>query len=88
MAVRLYPQGAAPVGAMDMAGNVWERCLNEFDHPERTGLAGARDVRRVLRGGSWHFVQLLARAAYRSHSRAGDRGNDCGLRVVCAAPRE
>ena len=51
-AVGLYPQGASPVGALDMSGNVWEWCLNEHDHPQRTGLSGT--ARRVVRGGSWN----------------------------------
>jgi hypothetical protein len=60
-AVGMYPQGASPVGALDMSGNVWEWCLNEYDRPENVTPAG--DARRVVRGGAWNNNQTNARAA-------------------------
>ncbi len=62
-AVDMYPQGASVVGALDMAGNVWELCRNEYDNPSRTALAG--EARRVVRGGSWGNLLAYARAACR-----------------------
>ncbi len=82
-AVGMYPQGASPVGALDMSGNVWEWCLNEYEHPERTALAG--DTRRVVRGGSWNNNQDNARAAYRNHNDPDNRNNNMGFRVVCSS---
>jgi sulfatase-modifying factor enzyme 1 len=55
----LYPQGASPVGALDMSGNVDEWCLNEFKTPRRADLSGT--ARRVVRGGSWVGFQARAR---------------------------
>ena len=49
-AVGLYPQGASPVGALDMSGNVEEWCLNEYGNPKNVAVSG--DERRVVRGGS------------------------------------
>jgi hypothetical protein len=68
-----YPDGASWVGALDMAGNVWEWTDSWWDE---------REIGSVLRGGSFYFNQLLARAAYRFYSRPDDRYNAFGFRVV------
>jgi len=60
-AVGVYPQGASPVGVLDMGGNVEEWCLNEHDHPQRIALSGT--ARREVRGGSWLHTQVYAYAA-------------------------
>lgn len=68
-AVGLYPQGASAEGVLDLAGNIYEWCLNEDDSPERTGSVGIEF--RVLRGGSWNDYPVLSRghAQLRGHSR-------------------
>ncbi len=75
-----YPDGASPFGVMDMAGNVWEWCLNEYENPENTGLGG--DARRVLRGGAWYDLRDFARAAYRDDPLPRDRLYYDGFRVL------
>jgi formylglycine-generating enzyme required for sulfatase activity len=83
-AVGLYPNGVSPVGALDMAGNVWEWCRNEFDRPGRVGPTG--EARRVVRGGSCNRDQEHARAAFRFHSDPDYRSSRVGFRVVCTSP--
>jgi formylglycine-generating enzyme required for sulfatase activity len=76
-----YPDGVSPYGAHDMAGNVWEWCLNESDNPENTGLAGS--AIRVLRGGSWYSAPERARCTARYRDQPDARFGDFGFRVVC-----
>jgi hypothetical protein len=82
--VGIYPQGASVEGVLDLAGNVWEWCLNEYTSPERTQRSG--EGSRVLRGGSWTLDREYARADYRNFGSPDDRSDDVGFRVVCASP--
>ena len=79
-----YAQGASPYGVLDMAGNVWEWCLNEQDKPTDTGLAGSAG--RVVRGGSWGYYRRSARCASRDWDDPADRVNLIGFRVIVAPP--
>jgi hypothetical protein len=83
-AVGLYPQGASPGGLLDMAGNVWDWCLNKYDDPDDTDTQG-RDM-RSLRGGSWLSGPALARAACRDWVNPVNRSGAVGFRLVCACP--
>ena len=83
-AVGVYPHGASPLGAIDMAGNVWEFCRNEFDRPQRVGLTG--EARRVVRGGAFSDNPNFSRAAFRSDINPYDRNYNIGFRLCCASP--
>jgi formylglycine-generating enzyme required for sulfatase activity len=83
-AVGIFPQGQSPYGVMDLAGNVWEWCLNEYERPERVQRTGREP--RGVRGGSWVDDQADARAVARSDGRPGNRNDGRGFRGVCAAP--
>ncbi len=66
-----FPDGRAECGAADLAGNVWEWCLDSYDAKAYAGRDGALDpVRdgpgwRVVRGGSWYLPIEHARGANR-----------------------
>ncbi len=83
-AVGIYPQGASPVGALDMAGNVFGWCLNDYDNPSETKLSG--DGKRVVRGGAWANDWAFARVACRFPFPPTTRVIGIGLRLACAAP--
>lgn len=44
-------KGDSPFGVVDMAGNVWEWCLTDYNN--KTNDINSNATNRVLRGGSW-----------------------------------
>lgn len=84
--VGAFPLGASFFGLEDMAGNVWEWCL-DFYQP----LPGAlkRNPRvpsgstRVYRGGSWKSRFSSLRATVRGSNASNYASNDVGFRIVC-----
>jgi len=83
-AVGIYPHGASPFGVLDMSGNVWEWCLNEYKIPANTQEGGNES--RVLRGGSWHYDPDLAAASFRNWNLPDYIFyNNFGFRVVVSS---
>lgn len=82
-----YPRGASPFGIEDMAGNVFEWCLDFFDvyrarnrvNPKGP-LAGTK---RIYRGGSWKSRAASLRASARAFNAPEYLSNDVGFRVIC-----
>jgi formylglycine-generating enzyme required for sulfatase activity len=92
VAVGLYPLGRSlfgeDVGVDDMAGNVWEWCLNEHAVPENCQLSSS-EAPRVVRGGSWRHDPDDARASVRDSYYPESRYyNYLGFRVLCSSPIE
>lgn len=83
-AVGIFPKGRSECGALDLSGNVWEWCLNEYSNPERVQLEG--DAIRFLRGGSWFNNQDDAAAPVRDNHHPSDRTDDVGFRVCAGLP--
>lgn len=71
-AVGSYPQGAAPSGCLDLAGNVWEWCMDRLPAPPL----------RVLKGGSFASSRSQLRLTASEHRLFGGRFADVGFRVV------
>ena len=97
--VGIFPLGTTPDGAVDLAGNVYEWCLDAYDEgfyarcakqgtvrdPEATGDA---NVPRVLRGGAYFEASRGLRATFRFRVQPEDRIRGGGFRCVLAPPRQ
>ena len=83
--VGAYPQGASSEGVLDLAGNVWEWCLNKHEHPEEIEPDISGEA-RVLRGGSWYGNPEAVRSAVRNWNEPGERVDNAGFRLVSPAP--
>lgn len=85
--VGAFPLGASPFGIEDMAGNVWEWCLDYFEL-YRPGAkvnphGPSSGNKRVHRGGSWKSRFSSLRTTVRNSNAPGFSCNDLGFRIVC-----
>ena len=85
--VGAFPGGASFFGLEDMAGNVWEWCLDPYlplaGTPRRNPRGVASGGKRVYRGGSWKSRFSSLRASARSSNAVNYSCNDVGFRIVC-----
>lgn len=83
-AVGMYPAGVSPIGAFDMAGNIWEWCLNKSNDPEDVAIEESEQ--RAVRGGCWHHPAVFSAAAFRNPDwdYSAPRSHLRGFRLVCS----
>lgn len=74
-----FPEGKSPYGCLDMAGNVWEWCLDSLDGDDQTSLSYGK---KALRGSSWYIPNAFNfRCAFRNVSYPTERLFDFGFRL-------
>ncbi|PZR73038.1 MAG: hypothetical protein DLM73_11625 [Chthoniobacterales bacterium] len=85
--VGAFPFGASPFGMEDMAGNVWEWCIDYFEAyrgmPKVNPRGPTAGAKRVYRGGSWKSRFNSLRATARGSNVPNYSCNDLGFRIVC-----
>ncbi|MFC1960372.1 formylglycine-generating enzyme family protein [Chloroflexota bacterium] len=84
--VTQYPDGASPFGVMDMSGNVWEWCLNDYFVPHNIDVSiDVGQSRRAVRGGCWNVNEKGVRVVTRYGGIPFVSYNDFGFRVCCVS---
>jgi formylglycine-generating enzyme required for sulfatase activity len=82
-----FPLGASPFGMEDMAGNVWEWCLDYFEPyrgaPKVNPRGPKTGAKRVHRGGSWKSRFNSLRTTTRGSNVPSFLCNDLGFRIAC-----
>ncbi len=98
MPVGQFAKGTSPNGIADLAGNVWEWCLDEYhptlyqqnstEMPHNPLNLRYRDVLRprVIRGGAWDVGRAFLRSALRFKFYPLDSTHTIGFRVVRPRP--
>ena len=93
-----FPKGESPDGIADLAGNVWEWCLDEYsptayqrngkEVPRNPLNLRFRDVlrSRVIRGGAWDVGRAFLRSSLRFKFYPLDSTHTIGFRVVRPRP--
>ncbi len=83
-----FPAGASWCGALDLVGNVWERCADWYDEDHyqnaarRNPTGPGSGTFRVLRGGSWVSSALYCRSAARLYRYPEFTSDGGGFRVA------
>lgn len=85
-AVGMYPHGAATCGALDVAGNLWEWCLNDYQDLAITDGYGSGST-KVLRGGSFLDNRRSAASSSRYNHNPNYRNRYYGFRLAACPIR-
>ena len=99
VSVGQFPKGKSPEGIADLAGNVWEWCLDEHSPTayQRGSSDGSKDPltlrfrdvlrARVIRGGAWDVGRAFLRSGLRFKFYPLDSTHTIGFRIVRPRPK-
>jgi len=88
--VESFKEGKSIYGCYQMSGNIWEWCQDDFvdnfykqrESKKDNPISLTNSDIKVLRGGSYNFVQSSARSSYRYYGKRNHKDNSIGFRVV------
>ena len=90
--VASFPKGASWVGAVDLAGNVWEWVSDWYEQgyyfasPKDNPTGPEEGATRSLRGGGWGFNAANIRSTRRGSAFPGARSGYLGFRCASDTP--
>ena len=83
--VGIRPKNASPFGVLDMSGNVWQWCLDDYKpYPGQTSAFAIPEDAKVIRGGSFKSDQEHATTTTRNLDHASTRSPLIGFRCAKA----
>lgn len=82
-AVGLFVSGKSKQGVFDLAGNVWEWCVNDHSSPRQIRNADCKEL-KAIRGGAWSVSAVESRAVNRNCALPAVRNDYLGFRVLCS----
>jgi serine/threonine protein kinase len=83
-----FKKGINPFGIYQLAGNIWEWCLDDFEEDFykkssiKNPICQTNSSRKVVRGGSFDFIETAARTSFRFSADKDSFENNIGFRVV------
>jgi serine/threonine-protein kinase len=81
--VGIRPKNASPFGVLDMSGNVWQWCADDYKpYPRQTSAFAIPDDAKVIRGGSFKSDKEHASTTTRNLDHASTRSAAIGFRCA------